>query len=187
MACFQSSRNSNRNCRGSKHHLFPREEIIERCRVDHKQKAALLLSLLCTQLRDWQTWVAPTEKYQEIPQCIQVGRRQGWGEQGDAAKASKRKSRKEKPKSKTEEAPKGMEKAWSSKAKAVNKKGPSEVDVYSAKSNKAKKEDEPQTTMLLKAKHPRRKGVPWEENSQCKKKKTRDKNQGNFWRRGRHA
>lgn len=53
-----------------------------------------------------------------------------------------------------------MEKTCSSRAKAVKEKGPSEVDVCSAKSNKDKKEDEPQDHNACKSKTSQKKRSP---------------------------
>ena len=58
-----------------------------------------------------------------------MGTRLGRGSMEMPPKPSEKKTRKEKPKSKTKEAPGGMEEAASSKEKTVKKKEPSENGV----------------------------------------------------------
>ncbi|XP_051009100.1 nucleolar RNA helicase 2 [Acomys russatus] len=82
---------------------------------------------------------------------------------GTLPKPSEKKTKKEKPKSKTKEATEGMEEAVSSKAKAVKKKEPSEDDVDPPKSKKAKKPEEaPQDGVASKAKTSKKKREPLE-------------------------
>lgn len=87
-------------------------------------------------------------------------------------KPSEKKTRKEKPKSKTKETTEGMEESVSSKAKAVKKKEPSEDDVDPPKSKKAKKqEEEPQDDTVSKTKTSKKKKEPLEKKAASAKTK----------------
>ncbi|CAH6789759.1 nucleolar RNA helicase 2 [Phodopus roborovskii] len=84
-------------------------------------------------------------------------------EEGMETLPSEKKTRKERTKSKTEEAAKGMEETVSSKAKSVKKKGHFEDDVGPPKSKKTKKQEEaPQEDIASKSKTSKKKKEPLE-------------------------